>query len=216
MGEQTNGARDSRTTHVDAAQSRRLMTDDHLITLIKLRDEDAFTEMCRRYERQLFRTALRILRNKEDAEDVLQETLSKAFRKIDTFKGDSRLSTWLTSITVRSCLMHLRTRRRLSEFHLEDLKGDDCGQSTHVMICDQTIDIEGTCLKRERQELLKAAVAQLPKTLRQPLETHLRLDCSLAEIADQHNLSVSAVKSRLLRARLAVKEACERRHSRPR
>ena len=149
MDEQTGSVRVSRSTHVDAAPSTRGMSDDHLASLIKLRDEGAFSEVCQRYERQLFRTALRILRNKEDAEDVLQETLSKAFRRIDTFKGNARLSTWLTSIAVNSCLMHLRTRRRLSDFHLEDLKGDDHGQSTHMMICDQTVDIEGACLRRE-------------------------------------------------------------------
>lgn len=68
---------------------RRALNEGELVELIKADDNDACSEAYRRYEPRLFRTAVRILRNKEDSEDVVQEALSKAFRKIDKFKGDS-------------------------------------------------------------------------------------------------------------------------------
>jgi RNA polymerase sigma-70 factor (ECF subfamily) len=197
-------------TETDGSKSRseRALNDCELVKLVKLNDQDAFAELCRRYENRLFRTAARILRNKEDAEDAVQESLSRAFWKIDSFRGHSLVSTWLTSIAVNTCLMHLRRRRSRPECSLDDHSGEDGAGGLQWTVRDPRADIEGACLAGERRRLVKEAIAGLPATLRIPLETHLSLDCSLAEVASRHKLSVSATKSRLLRARVAVRDAC--------
>ncbi len=109
---------------------------------------------------------------------------------------------------MNTCLMHLRSRRSRAKCALEDHLGDDGTPRFHMSVHDYRVDIEGACLTSERRHIIEQAVSKLPATLRKPLETHLSLDCSLAQIARHHNLSMPAVKSRLLRARLAVKDAC--------
>src|SRR5690606_14449263 len=96
------------------------MDDAALIEGLKAGDEQVFETLVRSYGGRLLAVARRMLRNDEDARDVVQEAFINAFRKRDSFKGDAQISTWLHSIVVNTALMKLRTRRRKPETPIED------------------------------------------------------------------------------------------------
>ena len=112
----------------------RWVTEDHLIAFNEIElllaaksgDRQAFGELCRRHSRQVYRTVLRIVRNQDDAEDVLQDSLLSAFTHLDQFRGDSAFSTWLHRLSVNVVLMRLR-KKRVKEISYES--GDDGQES---------------------------------------------------------------------------------------
>jgi RNA polymerase sigma-70 factor (ECF subfamily) len=147
--------------------------------------------------------AYRITKNRDDAEDAIQDAWMKAYVHLTTFDGRAKFSTWLTRIVINSGLMTLRRKRSHPETSMEITDGKTW---QHWEIADQTKNVEELYERRERTERLKRAICRLQPTLRNVVEIHQSNDRSVKEIADLAGLSVAATKSRLLRARRALRK----------
>jgi RNA polymerase sigma-70 factor (ECF subfamily) len=181
------------------------MSDDGLVELIRLGNHEAFAILRVRHEKRLLGTAIRILRNREDGEDALQESFLKAYRRIETFNGKSAVSTWLTRIVINTCLMQLRKQRTRPSVSLDE--PNEHGFSRCDGIPDRAINIEASYVVRERRELLSIAVSRLKPSLRSVVDAYRQHDYTMAELAKQSGLSIPAAKSRLRRARQALESS---------
>lgn len=181
------------------------LSERELVALTASGNSEAFAVIFRKYEQRLFRTAIRITGNFSDAEDIVQEALMKAYKKIATFRFDSSLSTWLTQIVINCALMELRHRKTRARFSLDD--ANENGVSLLELIHDPTADIEEELFLREQSQLLTTCIARLPLTLRPVTEDYRISAPSMAELAQRHSITVAAAKSRLLRARILIKKS---------
>jgi RNA polymerase sigma-70 factor (ECF subfamily) len=184
---------------------------DEGILVAQARDGDmqAFGELVRRYEGKIFRLAQHITQNREDAEDVLQETFMKAYEHLEQFKGDSKFYTWIVRIAVNQALMKLRRRKTDKSVSLDEQI--DTGEDTVVReIAAWGEDPEERFTRQELGEILDGAVDSLEPPYRSVFVLRDIEDLSTEETAEALGLSVPAVKSRLLRARLQLREKLTR------
>jgi RNA polymerase sigma-70 factor, ECF subfamily len=189
-----------RTESNDCEESVSAVTDEELVRRSKEDDERAFGELISRYESKVYSLALRMVRNPEDAEDVLQDTFLRAYRGIKSFQGASTFSTWIYRITANSALMRLR-KKQLPTVSIED--ADE--RETPVNIADWTPGPVEQLLSQELQHEMDEAIEALPPEFRQVFILRDVEEMSNAEVAEILDLSVAAVKSRLHRARLKVR-----------
>jgi RNA polymerase sigma factor (sigma-70 family) len=167
-----------------------------------------YAELWGRHRGMIFRIVQRIVKNREDAEDVLQDTWIKAFLNISAFDGRSAFSTWVTRIAINSALMKLRKRRWHIEISLDD--HGDTEPCRFIEIAESSPDPEEDCIRRERQLRARRAIQRLSPNLRKVLELRMSMDGSIQEIASITGISATATKSRLLRARLILRKRLER------
>jgi len=172
------------------------------------RDPAAFTELVNRYERRVFRLARHITQNVEDAEDVLQETFLRAYKHLPEFKGQSKFYTWLVRIAVNQALMKLRRRRTDRAVSLDETI--DTGEENITREIAVWDNPEQRYSQVEIREILEKAVASLPPVFRTVFILRDIDELSTEETAAILNLSVPAVKTRLLRARLRLREKLTR------
>jgi RNA polymerase sigma-70 factor, ECF subfamily len=175
-------------------------TDVELVRRAQQDDERAFGELVTRYESKVYSLAMKMLRNPEDAEDVLQETFLRAYRGIKSFKGNSTFSTWIYRITANSALMRLR-KKQLPQVSIED--SDE--RETPISIVDWAPGPVEQLLNQEMQRVMDEAIETLPPEFRQVFILRDVEELSNADVAEILDLSVAAVKSRLHRARLKVR-----------
>jgi RNA polymerase sigma-70 factor (ECF subfamily) len=175
-------------------------TDEQLVRKSQEDDERAFGELVSRYESKVYSLALKMLRNPEDAEDVLQDTFLRAYRGIKSFKGNSTFSTWIYRITANSALMRLR-KRQLPTVSIDD--ADE--REAPINIADWAPGPVEQMLNQETQAAMTEAIDALPPEFRQVFVLRDIEELSNAEVAEILDLSVAAVKSRLHRARLKVR-----------
>jgi RNA polymerase sigma-70 factor (ECF subfamily) len=186
-------------------------TDEQLVRKSQEDDERAFGELVSRYESKVYSLALKMLRNPEDAEDVLQDTFLRAYRGIKSFKGNSTFSTWIYRITANSALMRLR-KRQLPTVSIDD--ADE--REAPINIADWAPGPVEQMLNQETQAAMTEAIEALPPEFRQVFVLRDIEELSNAEVAEILDLSVAAVKSRLHRARLKVRNRLATYFSEPR
>jgi RNA polymerase sigma-70 factor, ECF subfamily len=178
-----------------------------LVAAAKRGDLAAFEELVHRYERKIFRLGYNITQNREDAQDVVQDAFLKAFEHLGGFQGDSRFYTWLVRIAVNEALMKLRKRR-------PNLPLDDYVETEDDLIPHEVADWgptpEQRYAQRELQQILSTAIGQLDPGLRAVFQLRDIDQMSTEETAQALNLSRPAVKSRLLRARLRLRDRLNR------
>jgi len=180
-----------------------------LVTQARERDATAFNELVRRYEGKIFRLAQHVTQNREDAEDVLQETFLKAYEHLDQFKGDSKFYTWIVRIAVNQALMKLRRRKTDRSVSLDETI--DTGEDTvtrEVAAWDE--DPEQRFSREELGGILDTAIDGLEPLYRSVFVLRDIEELSTEETAEALGLSIPAVKSRLLRARLQLREKLTR------
>jgi RNA polymerase sigma-70 factor (ECF subfamily) len=172
-------------------------------------DTTAFAELVRRYEARIFRLALHVTQNREDAEDVLQETFMKAYEHLAQFKGDSKFYTWIVRIAVNQALMKLRRRKTGKTVSLDETI--DTGEDVVVReIAAWGEDPEQRLSREELGSILDTAIQSLEPLYRNVFVLRDIDELSTEETAEALGLSVPAVKSRLLRARLQLREKLTR------
>ncbi len=177
-----------------------------LVAEAKEGNAEAFTVLVNQYERNIFRLALNITSNKEDAEDVLQETFLKAYTHLGRFQGNSRFYTWVVRIAVNESLMKLRKRRSDRQVSLDEkLETEDDGLLPREIV-DWGDNPEQRYAKTEWQEILTKATQDLEPAFRTVFTLRDVEQLSTEETAEALGLSVPAVKSRLLRARLKLRQ----------
>lgn len=171
-------------------------------------EHEAFYELVRPYERGIYLTAFSILNNDADAEEVVQEAILKAFKAIGSFRAEAKFSTWLIQITMNEARMKLRKdRRHLYESLDQPKKGEDDGDYVPRDFADWR-EIPSEALENARlREALKKGLASLSAKYRQVLILRDIQHLNIAETAKLIGISESAVKTRLLRARLMMRDA---------
>jgi len=173
----------------------------------------AFAELVRRYEGKIFRLAQHVTQNREDAEDVLQETFMKAYEHLDQFQGNSKFYTWIVRIAVNQALMKLRRKKTGKTVSLDETI--DTGEDTVVReIAAWEENPEQRFSREELGEILDSAIESLEPPYRSVFVLRDIEELSTEETADALSLSIPAVKSRLLRARLQLREKLTRQFKR--
>ena len=168
-------------------------------------DIGSFEKLVKRYDRNVFRIAQHITQNREDAEDVVQDAFLKAYQNLGQFQGQSKFYTWLVRITVNEALMRLRRRRPERMVSIdEDVKTEE--DSIPREIADWSPNPEQQYSQGELKEILGKTIQGLPAGFRMVFVLRDVEGLSTEETAAALELSVPAVKSRLLRARLQLRE----------
>lgn len=165
----------------------------------------AFEELVSRYEKKIYRLGINLTGNPEDAEDVLQETFLKAFQHLPDFREDSRFYTWIVRIAVNEGLMKLRKRRSDKSVPMEDTV-DEEGSVMPREVADWRPNPEQQLAQAELETILNDAARSLPPTFRTVFFLRDVEGLSTQETAELLGLTVSAVKARLFRARLQLRD----------
>ncbi len=175
----------------------------------------AFTTLLNQYDRNIYRLTLNITSNREDAEDAMQEAFLKAFQNLGQFRGGSRFYTWLVRIAVNEALMKLRRRQADKQVSLDE----PIALSDHDLMPREIEDWGENPERRFAQGELQSILAEVIERLEPPFRTVFLLrdveNFSTEETAQMLNLSLPAVKARLLRARLKLRERLNRFFKRP-
>ncbi|MGD0001084.1 MAG: RNA polymerase sigma factor [Bryobacteraceae bacterium] len=172
-------------------------------------DPTAFSELVNRYERKIYRMARNITQNNEDAEDILQDSFLKAFTHLDTFQGQSKFYTWLVRIAVNESLMRLRKRKSDRTVSMdENIETDEEPIVREIAVWDDNPELRYS--QGELRGILDQAITGLKPIFRTVFILRDVEELSTEETADTLGLSVAAVKSRLLRARLQLREKLTR------
>lgn len=177
-----------------------IASDDQLFVKARSGDRQAFEELCKRHSPSVRRRILGIVKNREDADDALQETLLRAYLHLDTFRHTCKFSTWITSIGINAALMTLRKRKTRKELQTEVL-GDERGEPRAEAYADPSPDPEGLHARRQMVLAVRREVQRLRPTLRMVIQHYYGAECSLEESAKALGVSLSTAKARLLRGK---------------
>jgi len=196
---------------MSAMSSSPIEIDDEaaIVAQARLGNATAFNELLRRYERKIFRLALHITQNREYAEDVLQESFLKAYEHLDQFQGQSKFYTWIVRIAVNQALMKLRKRKSDRSVSLDetiDTGEDNIGRE--IAAWDENPEQQYS--REELNRILTSAIDGLAPIYRAVFVLRDIDQLSTEEAAEALELSIPAVKSRLLRARLQLREKLTR------
>lgn len=188
-----------------SAEKEKKVTDLMLIARFKKGSIEAFEELISRYESKIFNLAMRLTRNQEDSEEVLQDVFSTIYKKIGGFEGKSAFSSWLYRIIVNASFMKLRKRKQQNTVFLEDLSPT---MKQHYMDSDPmfTVRSDALAVGREVREVLTNAVNRLPDQYRAVFVLRDVDGLSNQEVGEILALSIPAVKSRLHRSRLMLRK----------
>ncbi len=187
--------------------------DATLVERIRGGDEGAFDDLMRRYEGKVYRLALGMVKNREDALDAVQDAFLNVYRKIDTFKGESTFSTWLYKIALNSTYMKLRSRSRHDRVEsLEAVEGvfDQAAVRPRAPGGDWSERADDAILRKELASVLRNAAAELPEEHRAIFTLRDVDGLSNQEVAEILGLTVAATKTRLHRARVFLRERLSR------
>jgi RNA polymerase sigma factor (sigma-70 family) len=179
-------------------------SEEDLIAAAKCGQRAAFGQLCERHVKQIFRVTHRIMRNREDAEDAMQDSLLRAFIHLKDFDGRSRFATWVTRIAINSALMRLRKGREIREVSMDEPKpGIEHGE--HHDFPDRAPNPEEVYRLNERKEVVNTAISGLLPRARRVVEFHKLQEHSVSETARILGISTAAVKTRMFHARAALR-----------
>ncbi len=189
-----------------------VVTDEELVARARTKDFAAFEQLVDRYEDKIFRLAFRFVRNETEAKEIVQDTFLLVWRKLDTFKGDSQFGSWLYRVATNTALMRLRAQRRHPEISTEELPVDYLDNYGQVAAAGENWakrpddELQSDELRRRIQK----AVDELPEIYRTVFIIRDVEGLSTEETAEVLEISIPTVKTRLHRARLALRDAITR------
>jgi len=192
------------------------LSDEILVDRARTKDEAAFEELVNRYEDKLYRLAMRFVRNETDAQEILQDAFLSAWRNLPTFEGRAQFGSWMYRVTVNAALMLLRSRNRHPEVGVDEVEPTALNDA--VVENGQMMRSNADWSQRPDEQLqsdelrrhIQTAVDALPEGLRTVFLLRDVEELSTEDTAELLVLSVPAVKTRLHRARLALREAIGR------
>ena len=184
------------------------LTDAELVRLAQDGDNRAFDELVKRYENKVYRLAFKILRHEDDAGEALQDAFMSAYKGLKNFKSDSTFSTWLYRVATNAALMKYR-KRRDGHVSLEQSQSYD-EDADRLEIPDWSALPDEDLLTGELDEILAEGLSRLPDELREVFVMRDIEELSNSEVAERLQLTVPAVKSRLHRARLQLRDRLNR------
>lgn len=184
----------------DFACNNVAQQDIELLTKARAGSSAVFEEIQRCYAPYLYRRIRSITRNREDAEDALQDTFLRAFSALDSFQGRSQLSTWLMRIAINTAVMTIRRRRSQAEVSFEQ-SAESGGAPASFDVIDSAPNPEQICDRNQRYRKLLRSVERLEPKLRSAVVVWISHDCSMKEVAQSLDVSLATVKARIHRAR---------------
>ena len=184
------------------------LPDDELVRLSQASDTRAFDELVTRYRDRVFRLSFKILRNEDDAAEALQDAFLSAYRGIKNFKAESTFSTWLYRVATNASLMKYR-KRRDDHVSLEQSQSHQSDPEP-IAIPDWSRQPLEELLDSETRQVMEDGLSRLPEELRLVFVLRDEDGHSNAEVAEMLNISVAAVKSRLHRARIVLRDRLNR------
>ena len=188
----------------------RDQVETNLVERLRLQDESALAELSSVYGAKIFQLAFRYVKNREDAEEVVQDVLLKVFRKIDAFRGDSALSSWIYRITFNTAMSRLRHTRaaRMAEVPELPVGTANQGESAHRAYepADWSNLADETMLRQQMRERLFEAVEDLPAIYRAPVILRDLKGLTTEEASLQLRVKDQTLKSRLHRGRLLLRD----------
>jgi RNA polymerase sigma-70 factor, ECF subfamily len=193
--------------HSSEREANESAKEADLVRRAQSGDRMAFSHLVQPYMRLAYHVALRITGNREDAEDASQQSLLKAFVRLNQFNGESLFSTWLTRIAINEALMKVR-RRRSEDCHLmHESSAEEQPSAVDMLAAGDDVHPELLYVKWEKQRLLRAAIEELQGTSRAVVWMLGMQERKTKETARLLKLSESAVKSRFLRARQQLRQS---------
>jgi RNA polymerase sigma factor (sigma-70 family) len=182
------------------------ISEARLLSDAKRDEPEAFEALCQTLRSRLLKIALRITRNREDAEDAVQDSMMRAFVYLNDFHGNSSFSTWLTRIVINSALMINRKNRSARQISANELS--PAGEpGLHFQIPDRAPNPEQTYVQRERRTILHRAIRRLRPRMRAVVEIAQFQELPLKETAKILDISVAAAKGRFFHARAALRKS---------
>ena len=182
------------------------MNEKELVQKAQSGDFDAFSQLIEKYKSKIYNLALKLSKNRQDAEDVLQDTFLKAVDNIDKFRGESAFGTWLYTIAVNIMRAQYakdqKAELRPIEEYLPEAHGDE---SIHIELFDWGNPQE-LMEQKELKNAIDTALEEMPQKYSMPFILRYYEEMAVSEIAEVLKISVPAAKSRILRARLALRE----------
>lgn len=179
-------------------------SEQALIASILAGDREKFHLLIRPYERQIYRTALALVKNEAEAEDVVQDAVLKAYRKLASFRGDAKFSTWLIAITLNEARGRLRKESRTVLDSLDER--ENSGDYTPAALTDWREVPLAALERQEIRALIQQAVSELPDTYREIVTLRDVEELSVNDTATLLGISVALVKVRLHRARMMLQK----------
>jgi RNA polymerase sigma-70 factor (ECF subfamily) len=192
-------------------QEKLLQDDDRIIKGLKKRDERSVVDLIDKYHGRIYNLSMSILRNEGDAEEITQDVFMTVYQKIDSFKGDSAFFSWIYRICVNACLMRLRNRKRTDAVSIEEFMPVFTEDGRHASeLRDWSREVERRVLNRELGDVLRMFISELSEKYRVVLVLSDVEGLTNEETANILGLTIPAVKSRLHRARLYLRERLDK------
>ena len=198
-----------KATRMQNSSKYREMADDGLVSLCQQGDQAAFDELMRRHQMSAMKVAVSIVRDRQDAEDEVQNAFWKAYEHINQFQRDAKFSTWLTRIVVNQCLMRLRQMRRARFAYIDDAQGEDVAAADLRDVRPSPENLLGV---NEVAAVLDLEIKRTPPLLRNVFLLRDVENKPMPEVAAKLGISVAAAKSRLLRARAELRSRMRRHY----
>ena len=204
MNTNTIGAQKAKLNEANTAREVSGWSESQLIAAAKNGHGSAFGVLCERHEEMILRVTFRITRNREDAEDAVQDSFLSAFVHLASFDERSRFATWLTRIAINSALGQLRKKRGVREISMDE-PSPESETRPQIELPDRAPDPEENYQRRERREIVGAAVGHLRPRNRKVVEVHQLGEFSMKETAQILGISMAAAKARMFHARAALR-----------
>jgi RNA polymerase sigma-70 factor (ECF subfamily) len=185
------------------------MAEPELVACARTGHREAFRVIMQRSNQRLFRIARAVVRDDAEAEDVLQEAYSRAFTRLDGFRGESEILTWLTRITLNEARGRLRRRRTMVDIGEIEAAQGGSGQVVAFPAASMNADPEADAARAQVRRLLESAVDELPDAFRAVFIMREIEECSIEETAANLGLRAETVKTRLHRARKHLRKALD-------
>jgi RNA polymerase sigma factor (sigma-70 family) len=180
--------------------SSKALEDFQLIDRAVAGDDKAFAKLLQRYKRPVYHMILKMVRNVDDAEDLMIESFAKAFKSLHRFKKDFTFSTWLFRIATNNTIDFIR-KKKINTLSIENTYTDDDGQSVSLDVKDVNPDPMEEAIKSQKEELIQVFVGMLPAKYQKLVRLRYFHELSYEEIAIELEAPLGTVKAQLHRAR---------------
>nr|WP_260504299.1 RNA polymerase sigma factor SigW [Paenibacillus illinoisensis] len=181
--------------------------ENRLVKLVLKGDQRAFAEIVELYKDKLFHLAYRMLNNRHEAEDVVQETFLRVFRNMEKYDPNQKFSTWIYRIATNLCIDRLR--RKKPSYSLDAELNDQEGSDGYSMLPSDDRTPESEALLSETQTLIREAIDSLPAKYKSVMILRYLQDLSLQEISDVTGMPVTTIKTRVHRGRDFLRKKLE-------
>ena len=180
--------------------SQRALEDYELVKKAVDGNQRAYADLMDRYRSSIYHMMLKMVNNREDADDLTLEAFGKAFNKLKTYAPKYAFSTWLFKIATNNCIDHIR-KKRLHLLSIDDTVEKDGTQSFSTNLKSNTLDPEEKFIKRQRVKLMRKVMSKLTVKYRLMIELRYFEELSYDEIARELDIPLGTVKAQLFRAK---------------